>query len=61
MDLPYKGIKKYFFVVVGRVGCGSRIEGLWVEGVVGRGSKVAVVGEGSRGSRGYKDNLRLGA
>ena len=26
--------------VVGRGGCGSRVEGLWVEGVVGRASKV---------------------
>ena len=33
--------------VVGRGGCGSRVVGLWVEGVVGRRSRV--VGEGSRG------------
>ena len=36
--------------VVGRGGCGSRVVGLWVEGVVGQGSRV--VGEVSRGSRG---------
>ena len=38
--LPYNGIKKYVFVVVGREGCGSRVEGLWVEGVVGLGLKA---------------------
>ena len=39
------------------MGRGWWVEGLWVEGVVGQGSRV--VGEGSKGSRGLEGNLIL--
>ena len=41
---------------MGRGDCGSRIEGLWVEGVVGRGLKVESCG---RGFEGVKGDLKI--